>query len=370
MASADTFRKPAEGGDASAMFNRGCCYRDGQGGVARDYAVAAEWFRKAADAGFSEAMVSLGVRYVSGQGEPKSHDDALRWFKRAAELGNASGMNNLGSSYRNGEGVPQDHVQAVQWYRKAADLGHADAICNLAWAHEKGLGVPVDKAAALALYRAIADKGNAFAQKAVARLGPVVAAAPATAPTAAASAPSTEAAKAPAAAEPAPVVTQVAAAPATVPAPARAPGAPADPTSPTGPLDSATSPAEGYFPTADDLESPLSIVDAQRAPKVRGHGPKTLNARGRHRSRVTCPSHTCCTPTNSKTTHRACSNCSRALPTRTDASRSSRPPRLQPPQPLVAPRRPPSKRKCPAHHWWRALGVAPSTVCAVLFRAL
>ena len=53
---------------ASAAFNVGCCYRDGQGGTPRDYVEAIKWFKKAAKAGHAEAMVSLGVRYAAGQG--------------------------------------------------------------------------------------------------------------------------------------------------------------------------------------------------------------------------------------------------------------------------------------------------------------
>ena len=44
------YRKAAEQGDSQAMYNLGCCYRDGNG-VPRDTAEAAYWFFRAAKQG-------------------------------------------------------------------------------------------------------------------------------------------------------------------------------------------------------------------------------------------------------------------------------------------------------------------------------
>ena len=58
----------AEQGNATAQYNLGVMYTNGQEGVRQDYAQAVHWYRKAAEQGDVDAQVNLGWLYDNGQG--------------------------------------------------------------------------------------------------------------------------------------------------------------------------------------------------------------------------------------------------------------------------------------------------------------
>ena len=86
--------------------------------------------RKAADQGFASAQFNLGVMYANGQGVPQDYAAAVSWYRKAAEQGHASAQNNLGLMYGKGQGVTQDYVQAHMWWNLAAAKGDTDAVKN------------------------------------------------------------------------------------------------------------------------------------------------------------------------------------------------------------------------------------------------
>ena len=112
-------RNAADQGNASAQFNLGVMYADGQG-VPQDHGEAAKWYRKAADQGNASAQFNLGVVYANGQGAPQDYGEAAKWYRKAADQGNASAQFNLGVVYANGQGAPQDYVLAYMWINLAA----------------------------------------------------------------------------------------------------------------------------------------------------------------------------------------------------------------------------------------------------------
>jgi TPR repeat protein len=73
-------------GDATAQFNLGVMYHQGQG-VARDYAAALSWYRQAADQGHAEAQNNLGIMYEEGWGVAQDYVRAHMWFSLAAAQG-------------------------------------------------------------------------------------------------------------------------------------------------------------------------------------------------------------------------------------------------------------------------------------------
>jgi TPR repeat protein len=157
------FMPLAKQGNASAQFNLGVMYDNGQG-VPQDYKEAVRWYRLAADQGNASAQSNLGVGYANGQGVPQDYKEAVRWYRLAADQGHASAQSNLGVMYDNGQGVPQDYKEAVRWYRLAADQGHASAQFNLGVRYDNGQGVPQDYKEAVRWYRLAADQGGASAQ--------------------------------------------------------------------------------------------------------------------------------------------------------------------------------------------------------------
>ena len=73
----DTVRQAAEQGDATAQFNLGNMYANGEG-VPKDDAEAVKWFRLAADQGYAAAQLNLGAAYTNGQGVLKDDAEAVR----------------------------------------------------------------------------------------------------------------------------------------------------------------------------------------------------------------------------------------------------------------------------------------------------
>lgn len=112
----------AEQGDASAQFNLGVMYDNGEG-VPQDHQQAVAWYRKAAEQGYASAQFNLGNMYLNGRGVPQDHQQAVIWYRKAAEQGEASAQYNLGHMYANGEGVPQNYSLAYTWVSVAIARG-------------------------------------------------------------------------------------------------------------------------------------------------------------------------------------------------------------------------------------------------------
>jgi TPR repeat protein len=90
---ASKFKSLAERGDASAQFNLGVLYHQGQG-VAQDDKQAVEWWTKAAEQGHTDAMDNLGLRYAKGEGVTQDWAQAYKWFSIAGMRKNVSGASN------------------------------------------------------------------------------------------------------------------------------------------------------------------------------------------------------------------------------------------------------------------------------------
>ena len=82
---------------------------------------------KEANAGSASAQYNLGGCYANGDGVVKDSAKAVEWFRKAAEQGHVGAQWILGRYYDRGEGVAKDSVKAVGWYRKAAEQGNEDA---------------------------------------------------------------------------------------------------------------------------------------------------------------------------------------------------------------------------------------------------
>ena len=121
------FRTLGEVGHASAQYNIGLMYDNGEG-VPQDDAEALKWYLKAAKQGHGYAQVNLGVMYDNGQGVPQDYAEALKWYQKTAEQGEAMVQVKLAIMYGEGKGVPQDDVQALMWLNLAAAGGSKYAV--------------------------------------------------------------------------------------------------------------------------------------------------------------------------------------------------------------------------------------------------
>ena len=80
-------------------------------------------FRQAAEQGHASAQFNLGVMYANGEGVLKDEAEAVRWYRMAAEQGLAGAQFNLGVRYDNGRGVLKDATLAHMWYNIAGANG-------------------------------------------------------------------------------------------------------------------------------------------------------------------------------------------------------------------------------------------------------
>ena len=78
---------------------------------------------QAAEQGNATAQYNLGVMYDNGQGVRQDDAQAVHWYRKAAEQGNVEAQHNLGAMYANGQGVRRDHKIAKEWLGKACDNG-------------------------------------------------------------------------------------------------------------------------------------------------------------------------------------------------------------------------------------------------------
>lgn len=85
-----------------------------------DYATALKEWRPLAEQGDATAQYNLGVMYRNGQGVPQDYKEAVKWYRMAAEQGHAFAQNNLGVMYDNGLGVTEDKVLAYALYNLSA----------------------------------------------------------------------------------------------------------------------------------------------------------------------------------------------------------------------------------------------------------
>jgi TPR repeat protein len=77
----------------------------------------------AADQGKASAQYNMGFLYSQGQGVGQDYAQAAKWYRMAAEQGDVDSQNRLAALYLAGDGVRQDYAEAARWYRKAAEQG-------------------------------------------------------------------------------------------------------------------------------------------------------------------------------------------------------------------------------------------------------
>ncbi|KAH3764803.1 sel1 repeat family protein [Pelomyxa schiedti] len=148
---------------ASALLRVGVCSHLGVGGVGKDMGKAVSIYKQAADAGDATATYNLGMCYFEGDGVERDMRKAVTLFQRAADAGKTTAMCNLGVCYQKGTGVDMDIHKAVSLFQRAADAGDARAMCNLAVLYHCGTGVARDTGKAISLLQLAVDACDATA---------------------------------------------------------------------------------------------------------------------------------------------------------------------------------------------------------------
>ena len=141
-------------GDAEAQANLGVMLS-----TRGKYADAALWYRRAADMGIATAAYNLGTLYYNGQGFTQDYTQARHWFEEAAKRNDPYAEFQLGLMYGNGKGLDVDTASELRWYTKAAGQGLPAAQYNLAVMYHNAEGVPQDDVKAYA-WLLLAQRGG------------------------------------------------------------------------------------------------------------------------------------------------------------------------------------------------------------------
>ena len=83
--------------------------------------IAVESYRKAAEQGEATAQYELGFAYFNGEGVEQDRQEGFKWLRMAAEQGLANAQGMLGIAYAKGQGVPQNYVLAYMWLHLATE---------------------------------------------------------------------------------------------------------------------------------------------------------------------------------------------------------------------------------------------------------
>ena len=91
-----------------------------------DYQTAFKLWLSLAEQGNASAQFNLGNMYANGQGVKQDDFEAVKWYRQAAEQGYANAQAILGFSYLLGKGVQVNKALAKEWFSKACDNGNQD----------------------------------------------------------------------------------------------------------------------------------------------------------------------------------------------------------------------------------------------------
>jgi len=112
-----------------------------QNSLPKSYEEATERERKRMKVGDAHAIHNLGCDYREGiRGFPQDHTKALEYWHRAGELGIAKAYVNIGYAYQYGEGVEVDKTKANYYYELGAMKGSINARYNLGLDEEERVG--------------------------------------------------------------------------------------------------------------------------------------------------------------------------------------------------------------------------------------
>jgi hypothetical protein len=141
-------------GDAEAEANLGVMLSS-----RGKYPEAARWYKQAADAGIATAAYNLGTLYYNGQGFPQDYAKAREWFEIASRRNDPYAQFQLGTMAGDGKGVEADPKAEMAWYTKAAEQGLSAAQYNLAVMYHNAEGVDQDDVKAYA-WLLLAQRGG------------------------------------------------------------------------------------------------------------------------------------------------------------------------------------------------------------------
>ena len=116
---AEKLQASCDGGAAADCGTLGMMYEKGEGGVAKDEAMALSLYNKGCEGGDAKSCD------VAGTWTMKGGDDAgaFALYKKSCDSGYGEGCLHLGMLYEKGKGAPQDDNAALAAFKKACAAG-------------------------------------------------------------------------------------------------------------------------------------------------------------------------------------------------------------------------------------------------------
>ena len=162
----EELKKRAESDDAQAIYNIGCCYRDGELGLPRSNKKAIKLWLRAASLGHAAAYDNLGVLHDNGEGVERDTKKAKHYYELAAMGGDAHARHNLGCS----ENDAGNMNRAVRHWMIAAAAGHDDSLGKIRECFLRGYATKDDYEKALRAHKEAKDEMKSDQRAAAAKI--------------------------------------------------------------------------------------------------------------------------------------------------------------------------------------------------------
>ena len=146
----ERIKKRVEAGDADAIYNMGCCYRNGDYGLQKDVDKALELWHRAGELGNAAAYANIGYAYYNGNGVERDKKMARHYDELSAIWGDVTARHNLGAAEDNACNVDR----ALKHYMIAAGGGRAESLTMIQKLYSNGLATKDDYTKALRAYQA------------------------------------------------------------------------------------------------------------------------------------------------------------------------------------------------------------------------
>jgi len=121
-------KKRVEAGDARAIYDLACDYREERNGYPQDYKKALELYHQAGELGYAKAHCNIGCSHMFGEGVEVDKKKAIHYFELAAMRGDETARHNLGL-YEEEEQC--DMKRALKHWILAVRSGHNNSLSHV-----------------------------------------------------------------------------------------------------------------------------------------------------------------------------------------------------------------------------------------------
>ena len=163
----ERIKKRAESGDADGMHHLAGFYRDGDMGLPKDYDKAIELYLRAGELGNATAYYNIGVAYYNGQGVARDRKKAKYYYELGAMGGSVISRHNLGHIEKD-----EDVKRAMKHWMIAAGAGYDLSLAAIRECFVNGHATKADFERALRAHKESKDEEKSDQREAAATFFP------------------------------------------------------------------------------------------------------------------------------------------------------------------------------------------------------